>query len=118
MRITERELRRIVKQEILREQSTGDTPVDDKTALADVTAAIDRLEPFIEKYKTTFQKINTAPEVAQLVHKIANLFEKMIPSLEGKITPALSSATGLERKETAAQNEGLRRRAGFQRRSR
>jgi hypothetical protein len=95
MRITERQLRRIVRQEILRENNEKEYP--------DVDAAIAALEAALTSKSTQVGKAMTDPgEIAAFISALFNKIEEKFPSLKGRLVKGLTMATAAEKKEQSS----------------
>lgn len=103
MRITESQLRRIVREEILRENQGSMSALgqqsDEKSEvqLKDVEDAIKKLKTFMGKNRTVFQKINNPAEVSALLKDILDLLQAQTPGLVGKGASAFASAARAEK---------------------
>ena len=108
MRITERQLRRIVRQEILSEADQGkglEKPGDVDTLIA-------KLEPAFTRFKSQVSKsMSNKAEIAQLVQAILDLLNKINPAKDLSDTGVLAAArAGAAADNANSMKENARRR--------
>ena len=114
MRITERQLRRIVRQEILREADQGqgaEKPGDSK----DVEDLIKVLEPALKRFRGPIGKaMSNKTEVADLIQALLNLLKDLTPAKETftdlSAVQAASRDLAREKQGSASMKENARRR--------
>lgn len=99
MRITESQLRRIVRQEILREQ--GEVSTDDKyKKYPKVKNALDSLDAALQsKASIVGTALTDANAIALFVDGLFEKIEAKFPALKGKMVKGLAAATKHEREE-------------------